>query len=52
MNATLKFVTISLDPKGCYIGMTRNGWVWYYHPGVMKWLLISGDEDNANNSND
>lgn len=48
MTGILHFVTISLDPKGCYIGTTRNGWVWYYHPGFGKWLLIAGDDEDGN----
>ena len=41
----MKFITISRDTVGGYIGMTANGWTWHYVPAIEKWLLL-GDDDN------
>ena len=43
----MRFVNISLDPQGIYIGVTRNGSLFVWSPKIEQWLLyLEGEGKN------
>ena len=46
MRQVMKFLSISLDPNGVYVGYDAKGQLWHYLPAYRQWVMLhSGEPD-------